>query len=50
MVFWYFEFQVNIAFVFPILGHPWSTTAKYLLDALIYSLVIAGSFAWLWPA
>ena len=30
-------------------GHPWSTTAKYLLDALIYALVIAGSFAWLWP-
>jgi len=31
-------------------GHPWSTTAKYLLDALIYGLVVAGSFAWLWPA
>jgi len=30
-------------------GHPWSTTAKYLLDALIYGLVFAGSFAWLWP-
>jgi len=29
-------------------GHQWSTTAKYLLDALIYGLVIAGSFAWLW--
>jgi len=31
-------------------GHQWSTTAKYLLDALIYGLVIAGAFAWLWPA
>ena len=31
-------------------GHLWSTTAKYMLDALIYGLVIAGSFAWLWPA
>ncbi len=31
-------------------GHPWSTTAKYLFDALIYALVVAGSFAWLWPA
>ena len=31
-------------------GHPWSTTAKYLLDSLIYGLVIAGTFAWLWPA
>ena len=31
-------------------GHTWSATAKYLLDALIYGLVIAGCFAWLWPA
>lgn len=31
-------------------GHPWSTCCKYLLDALIYGLVVAGSFAWLWPA
>ena len=30
-------------------GHPWSTTAKYLLDALIYGMVVAGTFAWLWP-
>ena len=30
-------------------GHLWSTTAKYLLDALIYGLVVAGAFAWLWP-
>lgn len=31
-------------------GHLWSMTAKYLLDALIYAVVVAGSFAWLWPA
>ena len=31
-------------------GHPWSTTAKYLFDALIYGLIVAGTFAWLWPA
>ncbi len=31
-------------------GHAWSTTLKYLLDALIYGLVVAGCFAWLWPA
>ncbi len=31
-------------------GHLWSTGAKYLLDALIYGLVMAGAFAWLWPA
>lgn len=31
-------------------GHPWTNTAKYLFDALVYALVIAGCFAWLWPA
>lgn len=31
-------------------GHKWSTCAKYLLDALIYALIVAGVFAWLWPA
>lgn len=31
-------------------GHPWSVTAKYLLDGLIYGLVTAGAYAWLWPA
>lgn len=30
-------------------GHPWSNTARYLLDALIYGLLVAGVFAWLWP-
>lgn len=31
-------------------GHPWSTTFKYLVDALVYALLVAGTFAWLWPA
>jgi len=31
-------------------GHRWATAAKYLLDALIYGLIVGGSFAWLWPA
>ena len=31
-------------------GHLWSTSFKYLLDALIYGLIVAGCFAWLWPA
>ena len=31
-------------------GHPWSNTARYLLDALIYASVVAGTFSWLWPA
>lgn len=30
-------------------GFQWSITAKYLLDALIYSAVIAGTFAGFWP-
>ncbi len=30
-------------------GHPWSTTGKYLFDALVYALLVAGTFAWLWP-
>jgi hypothetical protein len=30
-------------------GHPWPVTAKYLLDALIYGVMVGGSFAWLWP-
>lgn len=30
-------------------GHPWMNTARFLLDALIYALVVAGTFAWLWP-
>ena len=31
-------------------GQSWPTTFKYLVDALIYGLVVAGSFAWLWPS
>jgi len=31
-------------------GHPWSTTAKYLVDALIYGFIVAAMFAWLWPS
>lgn len=31
-------------------GHPWAVTARFMLDAAIYALVVAGTFAWLWPA
>jgi hypothetical protein len=31
-------------------GHPWAVTARFLLDAVIYALVVAGTFGWLWPA
>lgn len=30
-------------------GQLWSITAKHLLDGLVYSLVTAGVFGWLWP-
>jgi hypothetical protein len=31
-------------------GHPWSVTLKYLVDAIIYSAVIAATYTWLWPS
>ena len=31
------------------MGQPWSNCARYLLDAVIYAGVSAGTFAWLWP-
>jgi len=30
-------------------SQPWSTTFKNLFDALVYGLLTAGTFAWLWP-
>jgi hypothetical protein len=30
-------------------GQPWGVTFKHLLDSLIYGLLTAGTFAWLWP-
>lgn len=31
-------------------GRPWGETAKHVLDALLYGLLTAGVFGWLWPA
>lgn len=31
-------------------GHTWTRTAKDALDGLIYGLLTAGIFSWLWPA
>lgn len=28
---------------------PWSVTLKNTIDGLIYALVTAGTFGWLWP-
>lgn len=30
-------------------GKPWSATTKDAIDGVIYGLVTAGTFAWLWP-
>lgn len=29
---------------------PWTTSFKFLFDGLVYALVTAGTFGWLWPA
>jgi len=31
-------------------GFQWSITVKYLIDAMIYAIVVAATFGWLWPA
>lgn len=30
-------------------GRPWSAIWKHLIDSLLYALVTAGFFGWLWP-
>jgi hypothetical protein len=30
-------------------GQPWSGVIKEVIDGLIYALLTAGTFAWLWP-
>lgn len=30
-------------------GQPWSVTFKHVFDGLIYALLTAGTFGWLWP-
>ncbi|HPA79749.1 MAG TPA: hypothetical protein PLS95_02975 [Thermoanaerobaculales bacterium] len=31
-------------------GQSWATTWKHVADGLVYALVTAGTFGWLWPA
>ena len=31
-------------------GQAWSTTVKNVIDGLVYALVTAGIFGWLWPS
>lgn len=30
-------------------GRPWDVTLKHVFDGLIYALLTAGTFGWLWP-
>jgi len=30
-------------------GHPWRSAIKHIIDGLIYALLTAGTFGWLWP-
>jgi hypothetical protein len=30
-------------------AEPWANTLKNLFDGLVYALVTAGVFGWLWP-
>ena len=31
------------------MGSPWKTTFKHVFDGLVFSLLTAGTFGWLWP-
>jgi hypothetical protein len=53
-----FRFTGTVAFVAYALSgwqqsiwfhQPWSTTGKSTFDGLIYALITAGTFGWLWP-
>lgn len=30
-------------------GVPWTSTIRHMIDGLVYALITAGCFAWLWP-
>src|SRR5215475_13384043 len=30
-------------------GHPWRSAFKHIIDGVIYGLVTAATFTWLWP-
>jgi hypothetical protein len=30
-------------------GQPWSVTLKEIFDGLVYGMLTAGTFGWLWP-
>jgi hypothetical protein len=30
-------------------GRTWSSTVKFIIDGIVYGLLIGGTFGWLWP-
>lgn len=30
-------------------GRPWAVTMRFIVDGIIYGLLIGGTFGWLWP-
>lgn len=53
-----FRVAGTVAFLGYGMGHPvasiwrgqkWSTTLKHVVDGLVYALLTAGTFGWLWP-
>ena len=32
------------------MGQPWGITVKHIFDGLVYALLTAGVFGWLWPS
>jgi hypothetical protein len=30
-------------------GHSWTSTAKFIFDGLVYGVVTAATFSWMWP-
>lgn len=31
-------------------SHPWRSSFKYIIDGLIYAVIVGATFMWLWPA
>jgi len=46
IVFWAFGGNVADAIWY---GKPWSVTLKYVIDGVIFGLLMGGTFGWLWP-
>jgi hypothetical protein len=46
-IFWAFGNNISDAIWY---GKPWGVAVKYVIDGLLYGLLMGGVFGWLWPA